>query len=286
VQCDKKACYLCGGNKIIQRKGNVRDNDNLQVLECLTCGLVFLSSFSHINDSFYEQSGMHETVTQVESWQNETEWDDERRFQFVRRLIENKRVLDFGCGNGNFLLKVKKMAAYVEGVELEQRLASYFKKKELCVYNNISQTSGNFDFITMFHVLEHLPNPVEFLQAISSKLDNKGQLIVEVPNANDALLSLYDCDAFSRFTYWSCHLFLFTEHTLSEIGKSAGLRLNYIKQVQRYSLANHLYWLANGLPGGHKEWGFIDSQEVQDGYEKQLASIGRCDTIMASFSRN
>jgi len=110
-------------------------------------------------------------------------------------------------------------------------------------------------------------------------------LIVEVPNANDALLKLYQNEAFSHFTYWSCHLFLFTPHTLSKLAESAGLHVNYIKQIQRYPLSNHLYWLVNGKPGGHRKWHFLDSNELLTAYEKQLASVGLCDTILGSFSK-
>ena len=45
-------------------------------------------------------------------------------------------------------------------------------------------------------------------------LSDNGQIIVEVPNADDALLTLYECEPFSHFTYWSCHLFLYTAKTL------------------------------------------------------------------------
>lgn len=63
------------------------------------------------------------------------------------------------------------------------------------------------------------------------------------------------------------------------------LKVNYITQVQRYPLANHLYWLAKEKPGGHQSWHFIDSLELHAAYEKSLASIGKCDTIIASISR-
>ena len=104
------------------------------------------------------------------------------------------------------------------------------------------------------------------------------------PNADDALLTLYQSKPFSEFTYWSCHLFLYTESTLAKLAEKAGLRINYIKQVQRYNLANHLYWLSKGKPGGHKEWHFMDSDDLNSAYEKQLASIGGCDTLLGSLS--
>ncbi|RXJ96280.1 methyltransferase, partial [Arcobacter sp. CECT 8989] len=104
-------------------------------------------------------------------------------------------------------------------------------------------------------------------------------------NANDALLTIYKNLPFSEFTYWSCHLFLYTEHTLKILAKQCGLNVDFIKYIQRYPLSNHLYWLSNGKPGGDKEWGsFIDSTELTNAYEAQLSSIGATDTIICQFS--
>lgn len=134
----------------------------------------------------------------------------------------------------------------------------------------------------MFHVLEHLIDPVNVLETLRSTLSENGKLIIEVPNSNDALLTLYNSKSFSEFTYWSCHLYLFNPSTLKTVIEKAGYKVNYIKQIQRYPLSNHLYWLSKELPGGHQKWGFLDSVELHSQYENQLAALGICDTLIAS----
>jgi hypothetical protein len=99
------------------------------------------------------------------------------------------------------------------------------------------------------------------------------------------LLTLYESTPFSEFTYWSCHLYLFNSSNLALLVRKAGLKMNYVKQIQRYPLSNHLYWLAKGKPGGHQKWHFLDSTELHAAYERQLAAIGKCDTILASISK-
>lgn len=279
------SCYLCGEKGYTVRPGVVRDKPELEIRECCDCGLVFLASFDHITEGFYENSGMHAGAVERESWQRETAWDDDRRFRWLRRVIENKSVLDVGCGNGGFLLRAREVATRVGGVEPENSLKEWFQQENLPVFSSLDEVSGNFDVITLFHVLEHIPDPRDFLARLADRLTEGGQIVVEVPSADDALLTLYQSESFSHFTYWSCHLFLFNQKTLSQVGKQAGLTVNYIMQTQRYSLANHLYWLAKGKPGGHQKWSFIDSPELHHHYEKQLAAIGACDTILASFSR-
>jgi len=280
----EKECYLCGSIKFVKREGKVRDNPNLEIRECACCGLVYLSSFSHITDDFYEESSMHEGEVNIEDWLRETAWDDERRFKYLRRTIENKEVLDFGCGNGGFMLRAKEIVASIEGIEVERRLEGHFQKHDLCVYKNIDEINKKYDIITAFHVIEHLQDPIELLKKLAEKLKNDGTIIIEVPNADDALLTLYKCKAFSEFTYWSCHLYLFNASTLKLLIEKANLKAIYIKQIQRYPLSNHLYWLSCGKPGGHQKWGFLDSYELHAAYEKQLATIGKCDTLLASIS--
>lgn len=279
-------CYLCGCDSINRRTGSVRDKPDLDILECRECGLVFLSSFDHITETFYEDSGMHDSVVDRETWQRTTAWDDERRMLAFRRIIENKSILDFGCGNGGFLLRARDIATSVVGIDADNCLKEWFAQEKLPMFSCIEEVSGKFDVITLFHVLEHIADPRSMLMKIADKLEIGGQLIVEVPSSADALLSLYNCQEFSHFTYWSCHLYLFNQTNLATLAKQAGLVVNYVKQVQRYPISNHLYWLAKGKPGGHQLWGFMDSAELQAAYEDQLAAIGACDTIVASFSRS
>ena len=71
-------CYLCNATKFIKRKGQVRDNPDLKILECLSCGLVALNSHDHVRAGHYENSGMHENQNQImELWFSETVEDDQ-----------------------------------------------------------------------------------------------------------------------------------------------------------------------------------------------------------------
>ena len=105
-------------------------------------------------------------------------------------------------------------------------------------------------------------------------------MIIEVPNADDALLSLYENNEFADFTYWSAHLFLYTIKSLSMIIEECGkYSIESVGQVQRYTFANHLMWLAKGLPGGHNKWDFLDSEELNMSYAKKLQELQMCDTL-------
>jgi len=236
---------------------------------------------AHIHDGFYENSGMHGSdPIPMEAWLSETDWDDQRRFEMVKAILPNKRLLDFGCGAGGFLRKAQRLAAEVVGVELEIRVQDYWAD-QLKIAPSLDAVGGGYDLITAFHVVEHLQNPRDIISDLGKLLKPEGRLIVEVPSADDVLLTLYDCDAFQRFTYWSQHLFLFNASTLSLLAKRAGLKVVAIQHYQRYSLANHLHWLSQGKPGGHQRWNFLDTIELSHAYAHVLASLGKTDTLVA-----
>jgi len=283
-------CYLCGSEKHTQIADRVRDRDDVSVLRCDDCGLVFLSSFDHITKDFYEESKIHKGKTSLDlaDWIKTSQADDERRFKTFKSFIKGKSLLDFGAGNCNFLFKVDKLAGRTVGIEPEARIRTQLSKSlerdSIEIYENISElNSARFDIITMFHVIEHLPNPVSIIKQLKSLLTKNGRIIIETPNSNDALISLYKCKAFMDSTFWSCHLFLYNDMTLGEVCKQSGLSHHNIGQVQRYPLTNHLYWLARGKSNGQEQWSFLHSDELNDLYIKQLKSLNSCDTLLGVF---
>ncbi len=261
---------------------------DLDVLECKNCRLVFLSDFSHINDSFYENSQMHSaSYSSVEQWTEVTERDDSRRFNTLRDKIKDKTLLDFGCGNGNFLRKCNQVTQNPVGVELDRGARSHLAEYGINVYPGLSEIpqeikQQGFDYITLFHVLEHLPDPVNEIQKLKDYLSPKGRIIIEIPHADDALLTVYKCRAFMDFTYWSCHLYLFNENSVKAVCERAGCRIESIQQIQRYGLANHLYWLSHAKPGGHEIWTHLENDKLNCEYKKMLAKNKICDTLLAT----
>lgn len=131
----------------------------------------------------------------------------------------------------------------------------------------------------MFNVIEHLNDPDDILRAIYDALDVGGIFVCETCNIDCALSSYYSCQAYDNFTYWSEHVILFNSDTLEKLINRNGFVTSINTQMERYSLGNHLYWLAHGKPGGHMKWTEFNEKELNDAYEKKLVSLGIADTL-------
>lgn len=280
-------CYLCGATEYQMIHEGTRGIKNIDVLKCNNCGLVRLSEFINNPDDFYRNSNMRKIEQSLEEIRNAAEEDDERRFRFCKNMIKNKTILDFGCGAGGFLCRAKNVALNVFGVEIEAKMNTALNREGILCYSSIEEAERDMqqkvDLVTMFHVLEHLEEPEEFLHRLKNMLTSNGKIIIEVPNAEDALLTLYDCKDFAEFTYWECHFYLYTVETLKLLAQKIGMKAKFVQQIQRDPLSNHLYWLTNRKPGGHVQWAALNDSCLDKQYGDKLAQLGIADTILAIF---
>ena len=211
--------------------------------------------------------------------------DTDRRFHQFKKYLKKKNILDYGCSLGDFLRRVNNTKKKY-GVEINNSNINYIKKNfsNINIKNNIKLFNINFDVITLFHVLEHLPHQVESLKEIKTKLKSSGKLIIEVPHANDFLISKLNHEAFKNFTFWEQHLILHTEKSLKKILIKSGFKKVKIIFFQRYGLDNHLGWILNDKPGGHIKYKTIFNDRINNEYKSKLIKMKRSDTLIAIAS--
>jgi hypothetical protein len=95
----------------------------------------------------------------------------------------------------------------------------------------------------------------------------------------DVLLSKYESNEFSNFTYWSHHPMLHSHRSLEWLVERCGYKVIENSGVQRYDLNNHLYWLSQGRPGGHEAWKDFAPLEAVSAYAKLLIGQELNDTL-------
>ncbi|APD06797.1 hypothetical protein UJ101_01278 [Flavobacteriaceae bacterium UJ101] len=134
-------------------------------------------------------------------------------YQFAKKInLKNKKVvlqkykasgklLDYGCGTGDFLNYIKdKFEA--TGIEPNEKAANFARKKSSLKITNQTDLSQfkneTFDIITLWHVLEHIPNLKEISIELKRILKEEGILIIAVPNHKS-----YDANYYQNF--WAAY---------------------------------------------------------------------------------
>jgi hypothetical protein len=263
----------------------VRDRDDVSVLRCEASGVIFLSSAEHMSLEHYEDKVPDAAKVSGTTLPRPVPLsDDLRRSEEIHDLVAGRRWLDVGTGEGVLLDLLHGVAGATVGVEPTEVYRQAIAARGHEVYWPLSEAGGAtapFEVVTLFHVLEHLIEPVDTLTEIRSVMAPGGVLHVEVPHARDLLLTEADTEPFRDFTFWSEHLVLHTRESLALVLEAGGFSDVEVFGLQRYPVANHLHWLAAGRPGGHVAWAELDSPDLRAAYAAVLDRLDRTDTLVA-----
>jgi len=157
------------------------------------------------------------------------------RMGMIRHIAPpGSRILDVGTGSGELLYVGQQHGYQMEGIEIDPRYAEFGRRTygvELRTqsWEDLSEPPETFDVVTIFHVLEHLENPVRVLGKLSRLLRPGGKLIVEVPNVESTATS------FSQKWHYG-HLYHFNVASMLALGNRCGLQADYFATGQENGL--------------------------------------------------
>lgn len=295
---DEIKCTLCHNNKITYIPNKIRNDEDgiYRMYRCEKCETHFLyprPMDAELKD--YYDGHFREEVHSSRYYDKEsldrvfTRFSGEANLRVQRvekELSKEDRVLEIGCSVGYFLKAVSPYVGKVCGTEWDKKAQQYirdcFGKDGIEVQINPEDYEGGFDKIFLFHVLEHIEEPIAFLKNLKKKLNPGGCIYIEVPNVDDVLVKTYECDAFKDFYYKKAHLYNFNDKGLSYLFEQAEYEYE-INYIQRYDLSNHLYWLGKGLPGGKGAYETVLGTEVNEAYVSALKAGKQTDTLFAKI---
>jgi len=206
---------ICEESSIEPYYPRVRDRDDIAVLRCKKSGVILLSRSDHMNMSHYEakEDFIFWSDGDRKHSVNVCYEDTLRRKELLKYVVANKKWIDIGTGSGGILDELSALASKVVAVEPQKNAKASLTELGYEVYSSIEDVKeSGFDVVTLFHVFEHFANPLEDLKAIHSRMNSKGKLFIEVPHANDFLISFLEHESFKKFTFWSEHLILHTRN--------------------------------------------------------------------------
>ena len=151
---------------------------------------------------------------------------------FVRRFSDGSRLLDLGCAYGFFLKEAAKRHFEILGIELAEDAAESCRQAGLNVLSGIADEAnmtriGEVDVITMFDVIEHLPQPRESL-ALCVRYLKPGGVIV-ITTGDFASLAARWAGSKWRLMTPPQHLWFFTRESLRRMAATFGLTMEHFE---------------------------------------------------------
>jgi len=215
--------------------------EEFTIVECKDCGVKFTNPRPGL-DSIIQYYDSAEYISHDTSRKGFITWIYtharifmlKKKFTMVSRFSNGRRILDIGCGTGEFLSYCREKGFETYGVELNDKPRELAKRrygieirKKILDY---SAETFKFDCITLWHVLEHIHDIKTEIASVKKLLKPDGVLIVALPNCNS-------WDAAHYKKYWAAydlprHLYHFNEFSFF---KFAGLnKLRVVKIIPQF----------------------------------------------------
>ena len=240
-------CNICHGSshKVLHKKSALLDlcgikkslnmKSEIYCVRCSNCGLSYLNPMP----TFEELRQYYENDFDIISNRNNQSYlrgSDYIKNQLVafEKYVRRGRLLDIGCGTGNFVFRARELGWEAYGVEVSKRYSDFLRYElRLNVVNTsveeVNFSSNFFDAVILNHVLEHLCDPKSVLKKIHGFLKKKGILVLYMPNE---LESLYSKLMLEDFLFYfqprdrpTDHLYFFNKKTIQLLLRKTGYKV-------------------------------------------------------------
>ena len=242
--------------------------NDYSVYMCKTCELFFCKDIilkekggdsSPVNHSGIEM--MKEAYFKTNKIANDYA---KRRVVIYENFLNKKceKILEVGCGPGVFSEPMKKINIDWRGIEINPFWIDFGKKNNLPISNeNIQDIKTKFDVVCAHQVIEHIEDPVIFLENIRNSLKKGGVLHLELPNHNSFTSKLRRLSPKISYDYGfiqpPMHMRAYTKNSISYIVENNGFKIEKIfilsnndktwGQVRNYSLFQKIFFDLTGV---------------------------------------
>ncbi|MBI4204018.1 MAG: class I SAM-dependent methyltransferase [Betaproteobacteria bacterium] len=226
---DVPACPVCGSAR---RQGEFSKH-GVELMPCIDCTARYGAQVAANLDDVYQNPAY--TVFTKEDTDEHYAY---RRERFGRERVgilekycgdlTDKRLLDVGCGNGYFLAEAMRKCRHCYGAEFSEKLRAYAQARTgLPIFRERLDDlpERGFDIITLFDVIEHVPEPLPFLASVDRLLNPGGHVLVFTPNFDS--FGLRVMREYSSIVDPTEHVILFTEQSLRALGARVGFKVVY-----------------------------------------------------------
>jgi SAM-dependent methyltransferase len=284
-------CPVCASadiKNVLTVKDHSVSGKSFQIVECSSCILRFTQDVPDAASisPYYKAEGYISHTNTSKGLVN-------RVYQFVRKrtmikkrkLVERStrvikgNILDMGSGTGSFVNEMKQNGWLVTGLEPDEdarKTAKELYQLELHDTKELYQLStGSFDAITMWHVLEHVHDLSAYIQQLKSILRDNGKMLIAVPNYTSLDAKVYQ-------QYWAAydvprHLYHFSPRSVQILMEKHGLKTLQYKPMWYDSF--YISLLSSKYRNGKTNW----IAAVWNGLRsnmKAMSDVKKCSSVI------
>lgn len=235
-------CNLCGAT---QTEPYCPSN-GLGLVRCGNCGLVYVSPRPDPNELYalYGETYFHNNESGVVGYTNYIA--DERnirktaarRLAALERFIQRGRMLDVGCAVGFFLDTARGRGWQVEGLDVSNFAVEYAREHfglsaRTGSFTGLEFAPESFDLVTMWDVIEHVPDPKAYIHKAAAVLRSGGVLALATPDI-DSLPAKLTGRRWVGYKLSEEHLYYFSRRTLAHMLEEAGFDILDTRHVGKY----------------------------------------------------
>jgi 2-polyprenyl-3-methyl-5-hydroxy-6-metoxy-1,4-benzoquinol methylase len=232
-----KNCPVCQNNTFVEFL-KVQDytvsQEKFTIQECKNCSFKFTNprpDLTQIGDYYKAESYISHTNTSkgliAKLYHSVRKYTLKGKLNLINSLSPTKgKLLDVGCGTGMFLNVCRENGWTVNGIEPDggaRQIAEEINKAAIKTEILSSFKNETFEIITMWHVLEHVHLLNETVDWLKERLNEKGYLIIAVPNHESKDAEIYQ-------EHWAAydvprHLYHFSQKSIKQLFEQKGFSL-------------------------------------------------------------
>ena len=224
-------CPVCHGDKFSEWSATTP----FGVVTCDSCGLGITSPFPTATELSTTNTEIYKLEERVQAYMSRKSYFERRYREYlsdIREFVSKGRLLDVGCNLGLFLKVAQSEGFDTTGVELNRECAEYGREHfGLTIHSDYLETlhlpDASFDVITLFDVLEHVPDIRGFLCEVRRILRNDGLLVLQSPNLGSLMADLTK----SGWNWLTPpdHLYHFTPRTIKQLLHDTGFTVQRLE---------------------------------------------------------
>lgn len=236
-------CPLCKSKKFVKKLvciDHSKSKESFNIVSCETCDFT-ITNPRPLDDNLSNYYKSKTYISHTNSRQGLFNWLYQivrkytitSKVRFIKKINKKGVHLDIGSGTGEFLYACQKAGLKTYGIEPAKTARQQaIKNYQLKISENPDLTqysSCKFDSITMWHVLEHIPEINKTIKEAKRILKKEGRIIIAVPNYNSWDAKYYK----ESWAAWDVpiHLWHFSKATIEKIFKNHGLVLKKTKPM-------------------------------------------------------